>query len=116
MESIVAAVYVDESGAVRDTLHQSYPQSPIEYLIAFIQEADPEIVLVSGKHCAVYDYYYELHKRNLGYSITFSKDDTARLCQDASRIRSRFPEHPSLVRYCIGVASEHAIHSCNSPD
>lgn len=104
-ESIVAAVYVDESGAVRDTLHQSYPQSPIEYLIAFIQEADPEIVLVSGKHCAVYDFYYELHKRNLGYSITFSKDDTARLCQDASRVRSRFPEHPSLVRYCIGVAS-----------
>ena len=78
VESIVAAVYLDESGTVRDTLHQIYSQSPIDYLITFIQDADPEVVLVSGRHCAIYDYYYELHKKNLGYSIIFSEDDTAR--------------------------------------
>lgn len=115
----VAAVSIDANGTIVDSMLVSLKREDItDQLVQFIKDAEPGQVLVSGRNCAVFDYFLDLCDRHIDIPVRLAEDDTARLWGESQRAKAEFPDRSALLRYCIGVARrardplcEHAILS-----
>lgn len=132
--SAIVGVYLNDSGKVTDFFKSDYnpifnPESEnlfFQQLKSFIEKVSnyrkPDVIVLSGYNPnskKVYDliktfvesYNLKVNTDDIPdvkncplIDVLWGQDETARLYQNSDRAKHEFPEKPSLIKYCIGLA------------
>ena len=102
-EPILAAAHIDPNGKLVKAIEQPFENSPVDAWMTFLQKANPDLILLSGRDASMYDHFLDLHARKPVSPVIFVEDDTARLWAESEEAIEQFPKQTPLTRYAIGV-------------